>query len=110
MSKLIENAFDMTNLLLSQVENKTVRDEFKMNLKSAVETNDYLIVSKVRDNVIRYIDENNMKKQQQATNEGLKFKAVSFEFLKLLCPDILSLPNLLEYYTCNRILNGWKTT
>lgn len=99
MSKLIENAFDMTNLLLSQVENKTVRDEFKMNLKSAVETNDYLIVSKVRDNVIRYIDENNMKKQQQATNEGLKFKAVSFEFLKLLCPDILSLPNLPEYYT-----------
>jgi len=103
MLKFIENASNVTKLLLNQIENKTVRDDFKAKLKSAVESDNYSVVSRIRDSVIKYIDENDMKKLPPvvsvSVDRPLSFDKASFEFLKTLCVDILSLPDLPEYYT-----------
>ena len=87
------NALKMTKSLLSEIDDKTVRDRFKKKLETV---NDYLSISKIRDNVIKYIDKNKKEKEKVELDS---FEKASFEFLKTLCADILSLPDLPEYYT-----------
>ena len=103
MSKNINKTLQTIKLLLTQIENKIDREEFRKDLNIAIEDKNYDNVKRICDLVYNYItDRNTILKTSYSfnkNNEVLTFEKATLNFLNELCIDLSSIPNLPEYYT-----------
>jgi len=95
-SKCIKNAFETTFVSLSKIENKKDNYNFKKELLRAKNSGDYDKVCEVRENINKYNDINSIL---NVASKIMTFEEATLEFIKILCVDVASMPNLPEYYT-----------
>lgn len=95
-SKCIKNAFETAIVSLSKIENKIDRENFRKELLKAKSMNSYDKVCEVRENINKYNDINSIL---NVVPRIMTFEEATLEFIKTLCVDVASMPNLPEYYT-----------
>ena len=95
-SKCIKNAFETAFVSLSKIENKKDNYNFKKELLRAKNSGDYDKVCEVRENINKYNDINSIL---NVASKIITFEEATLEFIKILCVDVASMPNLPEYYT-----------
>ena len=92
-SKCIKNAFETAFASLTKIENKKDNYNFKKELLRAKNIGDYDKVCEVRENINKYND------ILSVVPKIISFEEATLEFIKTLCFDVASMPNLPEYYT-----------